>query len=81
MGGWAGDPRGSPAPPQDGTNLPLLTARPGVVICSVVPPALLQRAGDPLSSPVGLGVMDRWERDCVTPRNPLRGASTGQAHL
>lgn len=75
MGGWTGDPRGAPAPPRDGTNCPLLIARPDTATCSVVPDALLQTAGDPLSNPMGPGDRDRWEGDCVTPPNPLCNAS------
>lgn len=78
MGGWSGDPRGAPELPQDGTIYPLLTARACVATCSVVPDLLLQRAGDPLSSPVGPGHRDGWEGDCVTPLNPLHNASLVQ---
>lgn len=62
-------------PSTSGTNCPILTARPGVATCSVVPDALLQTAGDPLSSSVGPGDRDRWEGHCVTPLNPLRNVS------
>lgn len=75
MRSWAGHHRGALAPPQDGTNCPLLTARPGVATCSVVAHALLQTAGEPLSNPVGPGHRDTWEGNCVTPLNPLCNAS------